>query len=97
MADSTTADHAGAPPTDYNPPGFRAIGMALLVALLLAMIGLLVLHLRRSARERRQVEALAQTYRDGPRVTVVQVTQAARQRDVTLPAEVRALVQSTIF
>lgn len=67
------------------------------VILLLALAGVVLLSVRRSHRESRDAEHRDNVVSQGPKVAVVKVEATAGLRRVTLPADVRAFAQATLY
>jgi RND family efflux transporter MFP subunit len=67
------------------------------VLVLLAGVGVLLLHLRNDHRVQHQARANEERADKGPRVFVTKVVAVPPHRDVSLPAEVRAFFTSTVY
>jgi RND family efflux transporter MFP subunit len=88
-------------PKDQEPPGRRAhpgtlVAMILLL-LLVCGIGVLLLRHRRFQREEHQRNVQVSRVEKGPKVFVAPVLPTPPIRDLTLPSEVRAYNQSTLY
>ncbi len=75
----------------------RRLTLILVAAALVAALGVAALTLRRARRESAQRDAQARVAEQGPRVFVTSVALAAPTRLVTLPGDVRAFWQTTLY
>jgi RND family efflux transporter MFP subunit len=75
----------------------RRLFIPLIGLVVLALIGVAVLGTIRRHRESSDLAERAQTVSEGPRVVAVKVATTPLTRDVTLPGDVRAFYQSTLF
>jgi membrane fusion protein, multidrug efflux system len=75
----------------------RRLLVLLSVLVLVSAGGLVALLLVRHHRETTEAQRRRDDATKGPRVTVVEVTKTAGVRDVTLPADVRAFTQATLY
>jgi membrane fusion protein, multidrug efflux system len=75
----------------------RRLTLVLVVVALVAVLGAALLALRRHRREEGERQARAQAAEKGPRVLVARVAAARGERAVTLPGDVRAFWQTTLY
>jgi RND family efflux transporter MFP subunit len=75
----------------------RRILVLLVVSVVVCAAGLLTLMLLRHHRESKEAQARKEEAAKGPVVTVATVEVTAGRRDVTLPADVRAFNQATLY
>lgn len=80
--------------TPGRPMGLYAVGV---LAVVLAGGGVLTLSVRKQGAEAREAATRKADVAAGPRVRVVPVSVAPAERTVTLPGEVRAFNQSTLY
>jgi RND family efflux transporter MFP subunit len=85
------------PPGSDEPPRFRRIGLALVLAIIGAAVVVVVLHLRQGERLRQDAARRGQVVDKGLRVSVTPVRAGAAAREINLPAEVRAFYQATVY
>src|SRR5262249_34976147 len=90
-----TTTTAGAPPPDI--PRFRGIAVALIILIVAAALGVTALWLIRRHATRRDAAARHEAVSAGPRVYVAPAPLRDATREVTLPGDVRAATQSTIY
>lgn len=87
--------HEERPSTQGERRGLLRIVLAL--ALILAIAGVALLSLARHRREAGQRDRLARAAERGPAVLVARVERPAGERTVTLPGDVRAFWQATLY
>ncbi|BDG08499.1 efflux RND transporter periplasmic adaptor subunit [Anaeromyxobacter paludicola] len=75
----------------------RHVTLVLVVAVLVCVAGALALALVRHHREAGQRDRLARAAAEGPRVLVATATRPSDVREVTLPGDVRAFWQTTLY
>ncbi len=75
----------------------RRLTLVLVAAALVAMVGAGALTLRRARRESAQRDARARVAEQGPKIFVTSVALAPPTRLVTLPGDVRAFWQTTLY
>jgi RND family efflux transporter MFP subunit len=83
------------PPTD--PPRFRRLGLTLVLAIAAALAAVVLLRRTEQRRLREDAARRAPDADAGPRVVVAPARAAPSARVLTLPADVRAFYQSTIY
>jgi membrane fusion protein, multidrug efflux system len=90
------------PPAQRKPakPTKKHLGWLYAVCAVLsiaAVAGALVLFLRHRSRVRHQTAELNKEVDKGPRLAVIKVQAGKSERTITLPADARALVQTTVY
>lgn len=85
-------DRAGPP----SPHRWRLVA-AMTVIVLLAVVGAVAFTAARHRRESAERERLARVAAEGPRVLVATASLPAAAREVTLPGDVRAFLQATVY
>jgi membrane fusion protein (multidrug efflux system) len=88
---------AGEPARPGEPPRFRRIGLALLVAIVGALVVVILLRVRHRGALRREAARRGDLVDKGPPVAVTTVLAGDGAREISLPAEVRAFFQSTVY
>ncbi|HEX9289462.1 MAG TPA: efflux RND transporter periplasmic adaptor subunit [Anaeromyxobacteraceae bacterium] len=82
---------------ETSPRARRRLLVALAIAVVLALVGAVALSVARHRRDAAQRERLAHAADEGPRVLVAPVGLPTAERKVTLPGDVRALLQTTLY
>src|SRR5512141_1973961 len=80
-----------------HPRAARRLLLALGVLALLAVAGAVALSIASRRREAAQREALAREADAGPRVLVATAARPSGERTVSLPGDVRAFLQATVY
>jgi RND family efflux transporter MFP subunit len=94
---SAPVETGSSPPPERAPPGFGRLGLVLVVAILGGAALAVLLFVRERSQLRREADRRAHDVAQGPRVFVAPVRVLPGAREVTLPADVRAFRQATVY